>query len=104
MDGVNKFQLWWRIAVPLSIPASATLGLLTFMNVYNDFFWPLVATSSPNMRTITVGIEIVAIGQFQTNYTAMMALTVVSIVPMVIAFIFAQRRLVEGIAVSGLQG
>ncbi|MDA8295558.1 MAG: carbohydrate ABC transporter permease [Actinomycetota bacterium] len=103
-DGASHPQVWWRLFVPLSTGITATLMVLTFMNVYNDFFWPLVATSSPDMRTITVGIEIVAIGQFQTNYTAMMALTVVSIIPMVIAFIFAQRRLVEGIAVSGLQG
>ena len=69
----------------------------------SDFFWPLVATATPNMRTITVGIEIVAIGQYQTNFGALMALTVISVVPMIVAFIFAQRRLVEGIAFTGLQ-
>lgn len=103
-DGATRFQIWWRIFVPLSIGITVTLGLLTFMGVYNDFFWPLVATSSPTMRTITVGIEIVAIGQYQTNYTALMALTVVSVIPMLVAFIFAQRRLVEGIAFAGIQG
>lgn len=103
-DGATRFQIWWKIFVPLSIGITVTLGLLTFMGVYNDFFWPLVATSSPTMRTITVGIEIVAIGQYQTNYTALMALTVVSVIPMLVAFIFAQRRLVEGIAFAGIQG
>lgn len=103
-DGATHFQIWWRIFVPLSIGITVTLALLTFMGVYNDFFWPLVATSSPTMRTITVGIEIVAIGQYQTNYTALMALTVVSVIPMLVAFIFAQRRLVEGIAFAGIQG
>jgi multiple sugar transport system permease protein len=104
VDGAGPFTMWYRLFVPLSIGITATLALLTFMGVYNDYFWPLIATSTPNMRTITVGIEIVAIGQYQTNFGALMALTVISVVPMLVVFIFAQRRLVEGIAMSGLGG
>jgi multiple sugar transport system permease protein len=103
-DGASRFGLWRRIFLPLSVPVTVTLGLITFMNVYNDFFWPLVSTSSPDMRTITVGIEIVTVGQYTTNYTALMALTVISVIPMLIAFVFAQRRLVEGISFAGFQG
>lgn len=104
VDGAGPFTMWYRLFVPLSIGITATLALLTFMGVYNDYFWPLIATSTPNMRTITVGIEIVAIGQYQTNFGALMALTVISVVPMLVVFVFAQRRLVEGIAMSGLGG
>lgn len=103
-DGANRFRLWRQIFLPLSAPVTVTLALITFMNVYNDFFWPLVATNSPDMRTITVGIEIVAVGQYTTNYTALMALTVLSVIPMLIAFVFAQRRLVEGISFAAFQG
>jgi multiple sugar transport system permease protein len=103
-DGASRFRLWRQIFLPLSAPVTVTLALITFMNVYNDFFWPLVATNSPNMRTITVGIEIVAVGQYTTNYTALMALTVFSVIPMLIAFVFAQRRLVEGISFAAFQG
>jgi multiple sugar transport system permease protein len=103
-DGANRFRLWRQIFLPLSVPVTVTLGLITFMNVYNDFFWPLVATNSSDMRTITVGIEIVAVGQYTTNYTALMALTVISVIPMLIAFVFAQRRLVEGISFAAFQG
>lgn len=103
-DGANRFRLWRQVFLPLSAPVTVTLALITFMNVYNDFFWPLVATNSPSMRTITVGIEIVAVGQYTTNYTALMALTVFSVIPMLIAFIFAQRRLVEGISFAAFQG
>jgi multiple sugar transport system permease protein len=103
-DGASRFRLWRQIFLPLSAPVTVTLALITFMNVYNDFFWPLVATDSLNMRTITVGIEIVAVGQYTTNYTALMALTVISVIPMLIAFIFAQRRLVEGISFAAFQG
>jgi multiple sugar transport system permease protein len=103
-DGANRFRMWRQIFLPLSVPITVTLALLTFMNVYNDFFWPLVATNSPDMRTITVGIELVAVGQYTTNYTALMALTVLSVIPMVIAFIFGQRRLVAGISFAAFQG
>jgi|SRR5579875_147091 len=104
VDGAGPFTMWYRLFVPLSMGITATLALLTFMGVYNDYFWPLIATSTPNMRTITVGIEIVAIGQYQTNFGALMALTVISVIPMLIVFVFAQRRLVEGVAMSGLGG
>ena len=102
IDGANKFQMWLRIFVPLSLPASATLGLLTFMNVYNDFFWPLVSTSSNNMRTMTVGIQIMAIGQYTSNAPLLMALTFISVIPMVIAFLIAQKQLTQGVAMTGI--
>lgn len=104
LDGAGRLRIWWRIFVPIGAPAIATLGILTFMNVYNDFFWPLVATSSLNMRTITVGIAVTSISTYSTDYGLLTALTVFSAIPMVIAFIFAQRRLVAGISMTGLQG
>lgn len=104
VDGAGPFVMWYRLFLPLSIGITATLALLTFMGVYNDFFWPLIATSTPDMRTITVGIELVAVGQYQTNFGALMALTVISVIPTLVVFVFAQRRLVEGIALSGLAG
>lgn len=100
-DGATKFQIWWKIFVPLSIPGTATLGLLTFINVYNDFFWPLVATTSVPMRTMTVGVAIMTIGTYNTQYSLLMALTLFSVIPMVIAFLLAQRQLVQGIATTG---
>lgn len=103
-DGATHFELWRKIFFPLSLSITVTLALLTFMNVYNDFFWPLVSTSSASMRTITVGIELATVGQFTTNYTALMALTVFSVIPMLLAFVFAQRRLVEGISFAGITG
>lgn len=104
LDGASKFQLWHKVFLPLSIPAIVTLGLLTFMNVYNDFFWPLVATTSLHMRTLTVGVAIMAIGSYSTNYSLLMALTMFSVVPMLLAFIFAQKQLAQGIATTGLSG
>lgn len=103
IDGASKFQIWRLIFVPLSIPATATLALLTFMNVYNDFFWPLVSSTSLSMRTLTVGVAIMAIGAFSTNYPLLMALTLFSVIPMVLAFLFAQKQLVQGVATTGMK-
>lgn len=104
MDGAGRLAVWWKVAMPLAFPAVATLWILTFVRVYNDFFWPLISTSTESMRTITVGISIVAVGEFSTNDALLMGLTVVSIVPMLVAFIFAQKRLVEGLSAGGLVG
>ena len=102
VDGCSKVRIWRSVCVPLSIPSLATLGLLTFMTIYNDFFWPLVSTNSNGMRTVTVGVALTTQGQFTTNYAELMALTFCSIVPMLLAFIFAQRQLTQGIATTGM--
>lgn len=104
IDGAGYFRIWWRLAVPIAAPAIVTLGVITFMNAYNDFFWPLVAVSSNHMRTISVGVAITALGQFSSNDGLLMALTAFSVIPMVVAFIVAQRQLVEGIATVGVVG
>lgn len=101
IDGCGKLRMWWSIFVPLSKAALMTLGLLTFMNVYNDFFWPLIATNSNSMRTVTVGVALTAIGQYSTNYAELMGLTFLSVIPMALAFVFAQRQLTQGIATTG---
>lgn len=101
-DGATRLQMWWRVFFPLSLPATVTLGMLTFMGVYNDFLWPLVATSTNSMRTMTVGVALMAIGPYNTNYPLLMALTVFSMLPTLVAFIFAQRQLMQGIATTAI--
>ncbi|GMA58504.1 multiple sugar transport system permease protein [Alicyclobacillus sacchari] len=103
MDGANKLIIWKNIFLPLSTPATATLALLTFMNVYNDFFWPLVATTSTPMRTLTVGVQVVSVSQYSTNYPLLMTATLISVIPMVIAFLFTQRQLMQGVVMTGIK-
>lgn len=103
IDGANKWTIWTRVCVPLSVTPTVTLGLLTFMNVYNDFFWPLVASTSKPMLTMTVGVANMAVGEYNTNYSLLMALTIFSVIPMLIAFLFAQRQLRQGIATTGIK-
>ena len=103
IDGASYFQVWWRIILPLSGPALATLAVFSFMGSWNGFLWPFVMVSSPEMRTLTVALR-----SFQTEYgtewALLMAGSVISLLPMVVIFLLAQRYFVRGIATTGLGG
>lgn len=103
LEGATNWRVLMSVCVPAASPVLATLAVLSFMLVYNDFFWPLVATSTPMLRTVTVGIEISGIGAYSDHFRLMMAMTTLSCVPMVCAFVVAQRRLVAGLTFSGVQ-
>ena len=103
IDGAGYFQVWWRIIMPLAGPALATLAVFSFMGSWNSFLWPFIMTSTPEMRTLTVALR-----SFQTEYgtewALLMAGSVISLIPMVIVFLLAQRYFVRGIATTGLGG
>jgi multiple sugar transport system permease protein len=103
IDGASYFQVWWRIILPLSRPALATLAVFSFMGSWNSFLWPFVMVSSAEMRTLTVALR-----SFQTEYgtewALLMAGSVLSLIPMVVIFLLAQRYFVRGIATTGLGG
>ncbi len=103
VDGANVFQIYLRIYVPLSMPAMTTLFLLAFINNWNALLRPVIYIKSPEYRTLPIGLT-----AFQTEYTAewdlLLAGSVVTIVPLVIIYIFAQRYIVDGIATTGLKG
>lgn len=101
IDGANKFQIYSKIYLPLGRTAILTLSILTFVNIYNDFLWPLVSTSSPQMRTITVGVAIMTLGSFVSSYGKLMALVLMSTIPMVIIYLIGQKYFIQGIAFSG---
>ncbi|GBF10438.1 carbohydrate ABC transporter permease [Tepidibacillus infernus] len=101
IDGANKFKIFLTIMLPLVHPALLTLGIFTFISIYNDFLWPLVVTSSPEMRTVSVGIAIMQLGSFVSSPSKLMALTTIATIPMLIVFIFAQKYFVQGITFSG---
>lgn len=105
VDGLSTFGVFRHIALPLAVPAIATLAVLTFLASWNAFLEPLVFTAGdPDLVTIPVGL-----GQFsdflgQPTFTLQMAATTLSIVPVVLIFLLAQRHIVEGISRSGLKG
>jgi ABC-type glycerol-3-phosphate transport system permease component len=103
IDGSSEFGIYWRIALPLSGPALATLGIFAFQNMFNDFVWPLVTTRSDAMKTIQVGLA-----QFRregtTDWTLLMAGTMIATVPILLIFMLGQRYFTQGIALSGIKG
>jgi len=105
IDGCSFFQLYWLILTPLATPALATLGILTFMNHWNDFLWPLIVISSIPNKTLPLGL-LMLIGQSQikTPWNLFNAAGTFSIVPILIIFALGQKYYVQGIVTSGLKG
>ena len=105
IDGCGPFGLYWRIILPLAVPGLAALGVLTFVNSYNMFVWPLIVTNTDAMRTIVVGIGLLTADNTNlTNWPRMMAISSIAIIPSLLIFIFGQRYFVRGITLSGLKG
>ena len=105
IDGCGPWGLYWRIILPLAIPGLAALGLLTFVNSYNMFVWPLIVTNSDSMRTIVVGIGLLTADNTNlTNWPRMMAISAFAVIPSLLIFVFGQRYFVQGITLSGLKG
>jgi len=103
IDGASALDIYWLIVLPLSGPALATLGVFTFTAQWNSFLWPLIVINDEQMRTLTVGLRAL-VGQYTVQYPLLMAGSVISIVPMLILFVVAQRFFVRGIALTGLGG
>ena len=103
VDGANPWQIYLRIYLPLARPALATLAIFQFMWSWNDLLSPLIYLRDLPQYTTTVGLAFFQ-GQFVGKWPEMMAGALVSLAPMVILFIIAQRYFVRGIALSGLKG
>jgi multiple sugar transport system permease protein len=103
IDGMNEYQIWWRIMLPLSKPALSTLTIFTFVNTWNDFLGPMIYLTQTELKTIQVGIQMF-ISQYSAEYGLIMATSVVSLIPVLVVFLALQRFFVEGVATSGLKG
>ena len=103
IDGSSFWGIYWRITLPLSKPALATLTVLTFMGSWKDFLWPLIVISSDEMKTIAVGLSSFQ-GLYTTEWTLLMAGSVIMLIPMILVFLFNQKFFVEGIKLTGIKG
>lgn len=101
MDGAGHFTIFTRIILPLVRPALAVLGIFGFVAFWNDFLWPLVVINSDEMKVVTVGIASLAEGPYATDWGVLMAGGMLTILPLILAFLFAQRQFIEAIATSG---
>ncbi|MCK5533977.1 carbohydrate ABC transporter permease [bacterium] len=103
IDGCGFFGIYWRVIIPLSKPALATLATFTFIWNWGNFIWPLVVTNSEKMKTLPIGLS-----YFQdlhsTEWTLLMAASLIVLIPALIVFIFNQRFFTRGIALTGMKG
>lgn len=103
LDGASELRILRSIIFPLARPAVATLAIFTFVTAWNDFLWPLIVTSSENMRTLPVGLALLS-RKNSVNWTDTMAGTVLTILPMLLVFAVLQRRFVEGLTAGAVKG
>jgi ABC-type glycerol-3-phosphate transport system permease component len=98
VDGAGFNRIYWHIMLPLARPMIATLGLFAFISSWNDFFTPLVFTlGQPQLRTLPVGLY-AFVSQTSTNWTALSAGSIITLVPIVLVFVFAQRYIIDAVA------
>ncbi len=102
LEGANPFQIYLHIYLPLARPALAAFGFLALLSSWNEFFWALTVTNQTDMRVLPVGIALFQ-GQYFTNNAILMAAANMATFPLLIAFLFFQKHLVEGVALSGLK-
>jgi multiple sugar transport system permease protein len=103
IDGASRLGVLFKIVLPLSGPVLATVAVITFLWTWNDFLWPLVTLYSPNNMTLQLGLTTFQ-GAHSTNTHLLMAANVMSVLPVLFLFVFAQRFFIRGIATSGLKG
>ena len=103
IDGVGEIGIFFRIYLPLAIPAFATLGILTFLGSWNNFLWPLVVAQTEDKYTLPVALALYSVGQNATQYGLLLAGAVVVVIPVIALFLALQRYIMQGIAMTGIK-
>ncbi len=103
MDGLSEVGIVWRVMLPTAIPALTAFGIFSVVAHWNDYFWPLIVLSSEHLYTPPLGVAAFRNEEAGTDYGPLMAAGVIIIAPLVVAFLFAQRRFIEGIAFTGMK-
>ncbi|MBC7476179.1 MAG: carbohydrate ABC transporter permease [Candidatus Sericytochromatia bacterium] len=105
IDGCTHWGIFWRIFFPLSVPSLAALGIFSFITSWNSFLWPLLVTNSETLRTLPVGLAAFK-SSFReiTNWSLLMAGTLISVVPAIIVFITGQKYFISGITSGSVKG
>lgn len=103
IDGANVFQIYYRVALPLCIPSLATLSITTFMESWNDYLWPLLMLTDRNKMTLPIALSTLN-GQYATEYNVLMAGSLISMIPIIVLYILAQRQFKDGMMAGGIKG
>lgn len=102
MDGANHFSIFWRVIMPLSKPTLATLGIFSFMQSWNNYLWPLIVINDKSFATLPLGLSLLQ-GRWETNWNMMMAGVVISVLPILAVYLFAQKYFIQGMTMSGMK-
>ena len=102
LDGAGEWRIFWRVILPLSKPALATLAVFAFVDQWKSFLWPLVVTRSVRMQTVEIGIASFH-GIYYSNWPYQMAAAVAAVIPLIVLFFVAQRYFIRGIQLTGLK-
>jgi multiple sugar transport system permease protein len=105
LDGAGHFKIFWKVMLPLAGPAIAALTILQFQGTWNDFFWPLTifGQGTPHLYTVQLGLAQLVL-TYQTNWPALMAGSVIAILPILVVFLIFQRYFIAGITAAGVKG
>ena len=103
IDGATEFGLYWRIALPLSWPILVTLGIMHLVGTYNDFIWPLITISSPEIQVVSVGLTQFTSQYGVTDWGPRMAAYTVATIPLLVLFIFGMRYYIRGITSGAIK-
>lgn len=103
LDGASEFQIFFRIFLPLVGPAVATVAIITFLNSWNYFLWPLIVAQNQDKYTLPVGLAVASQAAKSTDYGLLLAGAIIVLLPVLILFLFLQKYFVQGIAVTGLK-
>jgi multiple sugar transport system permease protein len=103
IDGASEFKIFWKVVLPLCRPALAAMAIFTFTYAWEDFFWPLIIVSDPDLYTAPLGLALF-VTKNRTAWDMLMAGSVIATLPMIVVFMIFQRNFIRGISLSGLKG
>ncbi|OKI16288.1 sugar ABC transporter ATP-binding protein [Saccharothrix sp. CB00851] len=103
VDGLSEYGIYFRIMLPLSVPALASLALLTFVTTWNDYLGPLIYLRDPDLWTIQLGLKSF-VSEYNAEHALIMTGSVLSVLPIAVVFLLGQKYFVQGIATSGMKG
>ncbi len=102
IDGASHWQVLWQIIAPMCRPTILTVGIFSFLFIWNDFFWPFLVANATDMRMIQTGLQAFN-GRYLTEWTYWMAGTVIATIPPIVLFLLAQKQFISGLSRSGLR-
>jgi multiple sugar transport system permease protein len=103
MDGCSAWRIFWKVMMPLSMPVLATAAIFSFIWTWEDFFGPLIYISNMSLYPVQLGLRSFVDSSGSSNWNALFAMSILSLIPIFLIFLFFQRLLIEGIATTGMK-